>query len=34
VLENAYILIYEKKISQPRRLLPLLNKVVTGGRRC
>ena len=32
VLENAYILIYEKKISTISELLPLLNKVVTGGK--
>src|SRR5580704_9188588 len=31
-LENPYILIYEKKISTISELLPLLNKVVTGGR--
>jgi chaperonin GroEL len=32
VLENAYILIYEKKISTISELLPLLNKVVTSGK--
>src|SRR6195952_252689 len=32
VLENPYILIHEKKISNLNELLPLLNKVVTGGR--
>jgi len=32
VLENAYILLHEKKISNLAELLPLLNKVVTGGR--
>ena len=32
VLENAYILIYEKKISTISELLPLLNKVVTTGK--
>src|SRR5687767_10121435 len=32
VLENAYVLLYEKKISNLPELLPLLNKVVTGGR--
>jgi len=32
VLENAYILIYEKKISTISELLPLLNKVVTAGK--
>src|SRR5687767_10517898 len=31
-LENAYILIHEKKISNLAELLPLLNKVVTSGR--
>src|SRR5215218_3278952 len=31
-LENPYILIHEKKISNLGELLPLLNKVVTGGR--
>ncbi|HEX2972552.1 MAG TPA: chaperonin GroEL [Tepidisphaeraceae bacterium] len=31
-LEDAYILIHEKKISNLAELLPLLNKVVTGGR--
>src|SRR5579859_5094493 len=32
VLENAHILLHEKKISNLAELLPLLNKVVTGGR--
>src|SRR5919112_2352026 len=32
VLENAYILIHEKKVANLAELLPLLNKVVTGGR--
>ncbi|MBL9001906.1 MAG: chaperonin GroEL [Phycisphaerae bacterium] len=32
VLEDAYILIYEKKISNLPDLLPLLNKVVTTGK--
>jgi chaperonin GroEL len=32
VLEDAYILIYEKKISNLPDLLPLLNKVVVSGR--
>ncbi|MCC6952448.1 MAG: chaperonin GroEL [Phycisphaerales bacterium] len=32
VLEDAYILIYEKKISNLPDLLPLLNKVVATGR--
>src|SRR5437667_3472885 len=32
VLENAYILLHEKKISNLAELLPLLNKVVTSGR--
>jgi chaperonin GroEL len=31
-LENAYILLHEKKISNLTELLPLLNKVVGGGR--
>ncbi|MCY2953010.1 MAG: chaperonin GroEL [Planctomycetota bacterium] len=31
-LENALILIHEKKISNLVELLPLLNKVVTGGK--
>src|SRR3954454_16776457 len=31
-LEDPYILIHEKKISNLGELLPLLNKVVTGGR--
>jgi chaperonin GroEL len=32
VLEDAYILIYEKKISNLPDLLPLLNKVATSGK--
>src|SRR5207248_8536560 len=32
ILENAYILLHEKKISNLQELLPLLNKVVTAGR--
>jgi chaperonin GroEL len=32
ILENAYILLHEKKISNLAELLPLLNKVVTSGR--
>src|SRR5690349_14769268 len=32
VLEDAYILIHEKKISNLAELLPLLNKIVTSGR--
>src|SRR5580658_7367717 len=32
LLENAYILLHEKKISNLAELLPLLNKVVTGGK--
>jgi len=32
VLEDAYILIHEKKISNLAELLPLLNKIVTGGK--
>src|SRR5919206_96571 len=32
ILENAYILLHEKKIANLAELLPLLNKVVTSGR--
>src|SRR6201990_3672545 len=32
VLENAYILIYEKKVSSLKDLLPLLEKVAKAGR--
>jgi chaperonin GroEL len=32
ILENALILLHEKKISNLAELLPLLNKVVTAGR--
>jgi chaperonin GroEL len=32
VLENPLILLYEKKISNVRDIIPLLEKVVTGGR--
>ncbi|MCC6285108.1 MAG: chaperonin GroEL [Phycisphaerales bacterium] len=32
VLEDAYVLIYEKKISNLPDLLPLLNKVATSGK--
>jgi chaperonin GroEL len=32
VLENALILLYEKKVSNLADLLPLLNKVVTAGK--
>ena len=32
VMENALILLHEKKISNLAELLPLLNKVVTGAR--
>ena len=32
VLEDCYILIHEKKISNLAELLPLLNKVVTSGK--
>src|SRR5947207_10819707 len=32
VLENAYILLHEKKINNLSELLPLLNKIVTSGR--
>src|SRR4051794_20997136 len=32
VLEDAYILLHEKKISNLAELLPLLNKIVTSGK--
>jgi chaperonin GroEL len=32
VMENAYILLHEKKINNLAELLPLLNKIVAGGR--
>jgi len=32
VLEDAYILLHEKKVSNLAELLPLLNKIVTGGK--
>ncbi len=32
VLENAYVLLHEKKVSNLAELLPLLNKIVAGGR--
>ncbi|MGA2585052.1 MAG: chaperonin GroEL [Tepidisphaeraceae bacterium] len=32
ILENALILLHEKKVSNLAELLPLLNKVVAGGR--
>src|SRR5436305_6694030 len=32
ILENAYVLLHEKKISNLAELLPLLNKIVTSGR--
>src|SRR6185312_11706982 len=32
VLEDAYILLHEKKISNLAELLPLLNKIVTAGK--
>jgi chaperonin GroEL len=32
VLENAYILLHEKKINNLAELLPLLNKIVAGAR--
>ncbi len=32
VLENAYVLLHEKKINNLTELLPLLNKIVAGGR--
>ena len=31
-LENPMILIYDKKISNMKELLPILEKVVQGGR--
>src|SRR5829696_9091531 len=32
ILENAYVLLHEKKISNLAELLPLLNKIVTSGK--
>src|SRR3954463_5610058 len=32
ILEDAYILLHEKKVSNLAELLPLLNKIVTSGR--
>src|SRR5215213_7733966 len=32
ILENAYILLYEKKVNNLPEILPLLNKVVTSSR--
>jgi chaperonin GroEL len=32
IMENAYILLHEKKINNLAELLPLLNKIVAGGR--
>jgi chaperonin GroEL len=32
ILENAYVLLHEKKINNLAELLPLLNKIVAGGR--
>src|SRR5215217_3792115 len=32
ILENAYVLLHEKKIANLAELLPLLNKIVTSGR--
>ncbi|HEY7090401.1 MAG TPA: chaperonin GroEL [Tepidisphaeraceae bacterium] len=32
IIENAYILLHEKKVANLAELLPLLNKIVTGGR--
>ena len=32
VLENPYILLYDKKISNMKELLPILEKVVQTGR--
>ena len=34
VLEDAYILIHEKKISQHERLLPMLEQVAKPASRC
>jgi chaperonin GroEL len=34
VLEDAYILIHEKKISNLKDLLPLLEKVARAASRC
>ena len=34
VIEDAYILIYEKKISSLRDLVPLLEKIATAASRC
>jgi chaperonin GroEL len=34
VLEDAYVLIYEKKIANLPDLLPLLNKIATAASRC
>jgi chaperonin GroEL len=33
-LENAYVLIHEKKITSLKDLLPLLEKVAKASRRC
>src|SRR5919112_5664374 len=32
ILENAYVLLYEKKVNNLPEILPLLNKIVTSGR--
>ena len=32
VLEDAYILVYEKKISSIKELVPVLEKVVNAGK--
>src|SRR5439155_11404186 len=32
ILEDAYILLHEKKIANLAELLPMLNKIVTGGK--
>src|SRR5438874_10342386 len=32
VLEDAYILLHEKKVANLAELLPMLNKIVTGGK--
>jgi chaperonin GroEL len=34
VMESPYVLIYEKKISAMKELLPILEKAVQTGPRC
>ena len=34
VLEEPYILLHEKKLSNLQDMLPILEKVVQSGRRC